>query len=129
MKRIFFSLCLVAVVCMLSGCGDASRLDLSRGYGDGLKLLHLSASSGASFQRIQAFARVLEEAEPLDKDASLFGYYPDYVLEIDMQGAGKQSAVVDVNGEYVDFYFSQDSTALYRSQVGAEEFLELVHQG
>ena len=91
-------------------------MDLSRGYGEHLKLLHLNASTSEKRERIQAFSRVILEAEPLDKSLSMFAYYPDYLLEITPWEGGKLTVIVDINGEYVDFYYQmciRDSRELF----------------
>ena len=75
---------------------------------------------------------MLEDAEPLDKDFSLFAYYPDYFLQINQAGSGTVGAVVDVNGDYIDFYYLGEDVAeepqLYRSHTTAADFKKLVHQ-
>lgn len=129
MKKI---LCLLAVasLCLCGGCSrpDSQTLDLSWGYGQGLKLLHLNASTEQNRQRMEGFARALEEADPLEKDFSLFAYYPDYRLELTENGQ-TTAAIVDVNGDYIDFFFlNSEQPQLYRSRTTAEEFRALVHQ-
>lgn len=128
MKKLFFGLCLFSLTLLLSGCDTASSLNLSQGYGNGLKLVHLSAGSGESYQRIEGFQAALENPAPLEKDASLFAYYPDFLLEIQTPGAQEPlQAVVDINGDFVDFYYVGQEDTLYRAQASAEEFLALVH--
>ncbi len=129
MKKCFWGLCLFLICMLLSGCETASRLDLTQGYGEGLKLIHLSAGSGEDLQRIYDFQAVLEDAEPLQKDPALFAYYPDYVLEIRFpDGQGDVSAVIDINDKFVDFYYAGQEDALYRAAMSAEDFLVLVHK-
>lgn len=130
-----FSLLLAAVLCVLcAGCTqpDSQTLDLYQGYGNNLKLIHLNASSAEKQERMDAFAQVLEDSQPLDKDFSLFAYYPDYCLELKKTGQASCVAVVDVNGEYIDFYYVGEDVAaephLYRSNVTADQFRKLVHQ-
>ena len=101
-------------------------LDLSHGYGQHTKLIHLNASSSQKAQRLEGFYQVLEDAEPLDKEFSLFTYYPDYLLELNRNGQ-TTTAYVDVNGQYIDFYYEGEEQ-LYRSHTTAEEFRQLVHQ-
>ena len=123
------ALLLAAVLFLLcAGCSqpDALTLDLFQGYGQHLKLIHLNASSGEKEERMEAFSQVLENAEPLDKSFSLFAYYPDYLLELNDNGQ-TTTAYVDVNGNYIDFYYDGEEQ-LYRSNVTAEEFKKLVHQ-
>ena len=108
MKKLLFSLCLFSLLLLLSGCESASRLNLSQGYGNGLKLVHLSAGSGETYQRITDFQAALENSTPLEKDPAL-------------------QAVVDINGDFVDFYYVGQEDTLYRAQASAEEFLALVH--
>ena len=111
---------------------DSQTLDLYQGYGNNLKLIHLNASSAEKQERMDAFAQVLEDSQPLDKDFSLFAYYPDYCLELKKTGQSSCVAVVDVNGEYIDFYYVGEDVAakpqLYRSNVTADQFRKLVHQ-
>ena len=130
-----FSLLLAAALCVLcAGCTqpDSQTLDLYQGYGNNLKLIHLNASSAEKQERMDAFAQVLEDSQPLDKDFSLFAYYPDYFLELKKTGQASCVAVVDVNGEYIDFYYVGEDVAaepqLYRSNVTADQFRKLVHQ-
>ena len=123
------ALLLAAVLSLLcAGCSqpDALTLDLFQGYGQHLKLIHLNASSGEKEERMEAFSQVLENAEPLDKSFSLFAYYPDYLLELNDNGQ-TTTAYVDVNGNYIDFYYDGEEQ-LYRSNVTAAEFQKLVHQ-
>ena len=133
MKRVC-SLLLACVLCAFcAGCSqpDALTLDLSQGYGRHTKLIHLNASSAEKEARLQAFYQVLEEADPLEKDPSLFAYYPDYLLELTDHGT-TTTAVVDINGDFIDFYYpsedGQEPQQLYRSHVTAPEFRKLVHQ-
>ena len=128
MKKLLFSLCLFSLLLLLSGCESASRLNLSQGYGNGLKLVHLSAGSGENYQRIADFQAALENSTPLEKDPALFAYYPDFLLEIQTPGVQEPlQAVVDINGDFVDFYYVGQEDTLYRAQASAEEFLALVH--
>ena len=109
MKRIC-SLLLACVLCAFcAGCSqpDALTLDLSQGYGRHTKLIHLNASSAEKEARLQAFYQVLEEAAPLEKDPSLFAYYPDYLLELTDHGT-TTTAVVDINGDFIDFYYPSE---------------------
>lgn len=132
MKR-FLSLLLAGTLAALcTGCSqpDSLTLDLSQGYGKHTKLIHLNASTAEKDQRLQGFYLVLEEADPLEKDFSLFAYYPDYLLELTDNGQ-TTTAIVDVNGDYIDFYYptEEDSTPqLYRSRTSATDFRKLVHQ-
>lgn len=132
MKR-FLSLLLAGTLAALcAGCSqpDSLTLDLSQGYGKHTKLIHLNASTAEKDQRLQGFYQVLEEADPLEKDFSLFAYYPDYLLEL-TNNDQTTTAIVDVNGDYIDFYYptEEDSTPqLYRSRTSAADFRKLVHQ-
>ena len=74
----------------------------------------------------RASTRCWRDAEPLDKEFSLFTYYPDYLLELNRNGQ-TTTAYVDVNGQYIDFYYEGEEQ-LYRSHTTAEEFRQLVHQ-
>ena len=127
MKKKALSLLLALGLCALcAGCTqpDALTLDLSHGYGQHTKLIHLNASSSQKAQRLEGFYQVLEDAEPLDKEFSLFTYYPDYLLELNRNGQ-TTTAYVDVNGQYIDY---EGEEQLYRSHTTAEEFRQLVHQ-
>jgi len=130
MKR---TLCLISAFILLllalSGCTvpDSRQLDLSQGYGRQTKLLHLNASTEKSRQRIEAFTALTEGAQPLEKDISLFAYYPDLTLTITRDGVEELSVVVDINGEWVDFHYTDD-TQLYRSQMSSGDLKKLVHQ-
>ena len=124
MKKVLCALLAAASLALCAGCSrpDAQTLDLLQGYGNQTKLLHLNASSSQKAQRIEGFCQVLEDAEPLDKDFSLFAYYPDYFLQINQAG----------NGDYIDFYYLGEDVAeepqLYRSHTTAADFKKLVHQ-
>ena len=134
MKKVLCALLAAASLALCAGCSrpDAQTLDLLQGYGNQTKLLHLNASSSQKAQRIECFCQVLEDAEPLDKDFSLFAYYPDYFLQINQAGSGTVGAIVDVNGDYIDFYYLGEDVAeepqLYRSHTTAADFKKLVHQ-
>ena len=134
MKKSRCVLLFCIMVLQLSGCSstpNSLQMDLSRGYGEHLKLLHLNASTSEKRERIQAFSRVILEAEPLDKSLSMFAYYPDYLLEITPWEGGKLTVIVDINGEYVDFYYPgpnpEGSGTIYRSNTSAAEFKRLIH--
>lgn len=129
MKKILCGICLFFLLMTLYGCETASQLDLTQGYGDGLKLIHLSAGSGEDLQRIYDFQAALQDSYPLDKPASLFSYYPDYKLEIRFPGGqGDVSAVIDINDRFVDFYYAGREDTLYRANMSVEDFLALVHR-
>ena len=134
MKKLLCIILLAAMACLLSGCDnpDSLQLDLSRGYGEHLKLIHLNASSSEKKERMEAFGDAVRNAEPLEKDFSMFAYYPDYLLEITPWENGETlTVVVDLNGDFVDFYYPgpypEQSNTIYRSQMTAEEFKILVH--
>lgn len=124
------------IICSFSGCSNPNsmQLDLAWGYGDHLRLIHLNASTDEKRERMEAFSQAIREAEPLEKKLSAFAYYPDYQLEITPWENGKKlTAIVDINGEYVDFYYPgpypQQSETIYRSQMSAKEFKTLIHCG
>lgn len=129
MKRILCALCVSALLLLLSGCSapDSLQLDLSQGYGRHTKLLHLNASTQKNRLRIEAFAALTEDAQPLDKDISLFAYYPDLTMTITRDGQAAPTIIVDINGDFVDFHYSGE-TLLYRSKMPALEFKGLLHQ-
>ena len=133
MKKVIALLLAAALCALCAGCTqpDSLTLDLSQGYGLHTKLIHLNASTAEKKERMEAFAQVLEESDPLDKDFSLFAYYPDYLLELHDNGQ-TTTAVVDVNGEFIDFHYPGDSLdepqQLYRSRITSDEFRKLVHQ-
>ena len=153
MRRIIAVLLAAGLLCFLAGCDnpDSLQLDLSRGYGEHLKLIHLNSNTEEKRERIETFAQVLTDAQPLDKDFSLFAYYPDYALKItgtaldydlDENGVMRDVslitgeglslyAIVDVNGDYVDFYIPDiaetDHPVIYRSAMTAKEFVKLVN--
>ena len=128
MKKTAALLFAAVLFLLCAGCSqpDALTLDLFQGYGQHLKLIHLNASSGEKEERMEAFSQVLENAELLDKSFSLFAYYPDYLLELNDNGQ-TTTAYVDVNGNYIDFYYDGEEQ-LYRSNGTAAEFKKLVHQ-
>ncbi len=136
MKKLFCIAAAAFSLCLLTGCSNPNsiQMDLYQGYGENLKLIHLNASSGEKRERMEAFLQVIENAEPLEKDLSLFAYYPDYKLELEgAEGfSGAITAIIDVNGDYIDFYYPgpypERSDAIYRSRTTAQEFTELVHQ-
>lgn len=157
MKKLLCLILAAAMACLLSGCRnpDSQQLDLYQGYGDHLKLIHLNASSAEKEERLSAFLRVLETGKPLEKDSSLFAYYPDYLLEISgrtlvSEGADSEgdapaftvaeaegrdvsiTVIVDINGDFVDFRFPGPAPAqsdiIYRSKTTSQEFKALVHQ-
>lgn len=131
MKKVILPLLLAALLLLTStGCSspDSWQLDLSQGCGAGMKLLHLNASTDARRQRLRDFEALLENAQPLDKDPSLFAYYPDYLLEITHDGQ-KTTVILDVNGEYLDFYYPEEGEGtIYRSLFTATDLRKLVHQ-
>ncbi len=130
MKKRMLLLLVTACAVLLAGCSSPNSLqiDLFHGYGEQLKLLHLNASNSERETRIRSFAQVLEESEPLEKDISLFAYYPDYRLEIEENGE-TTAAVVDINGDYVEFYYEDaEQPVIYRSTWSALEFNALVNQ-
>lgn len=129
MKKALFALCTAALLLLIFGCSspDSLQLDLFEGYGRQTKLLHLNASNAKDRQRIEAFAAVLEDAQPLEKDISLFAYYPDISITITRDGKAGPAAVVDINGDYVDFYYSGE-TQLYRSNTSSADLKKLIHQ-
>lgn len=127
-KRTLFLALLASALIALSGCSapNSLQLDLSQGYGNHNKLLHLNASNGSNRQRIEDFAAILENAAPLEKDAELFAYYPDYLLTISRKGQ-KTTALVDVNGSFVDFMLLEEEQ-VYRANISPQELKALVHQ-
>ena len=59
MKKSLCVLLFCIMVLQLSGCSstpNSLQMDLSRGYGEHLKLLHLNASTSEKRERIQAFS-------------------------------------------------------------------------
>lgn len=135
MKKTFYAiLSALALLCLLAGCSNpnALQLDLSQGYGRGVKLLHLNASTEAKRERIEALSGIAQDAQPLDKELAMFAYYPDYRLAVtaaSSESRGDLDVIVDINGEFVDFYdpAEGDSPTIYRSKMSAEEFRKLVH--
>lgn len=134
MKKLLCVLLFCILALQFSGCSstpNSLQMDLSRGYGEHLKLLHLNASTSGKRERIQAFSHVILEAEPLDKPLSMFAYYPDYLLEITPWEGGQLTVVVDINGDYVDFYYPgpnpERSSTIYRSHTSAADFKKLIH--
>ncbi len=155
MKRFLCGLLAACMlVCALSGCSNPNSLqmDLSQGYGQQIKLIHLNASASEKRERMEAFAQALADSKPLEKDLSMFAYYPDYRLELsgkaltaaaDQSGSGftvvdvpsgsgaTLTAIVDINGDFVDFYFPgpapEQSETIYRSAMAADDFKKLVH--
>lgn len=125
MKRLL-SFLLLALA--LGGCSvpNSLQLDLYQGFGQNMKLLHLNASNQKNRQRIEEFASIVEGAKPLEKDIGLFAYYPDYILEITRNGQ-KESVVLDINGEFLDFYYPNQQV-VYRSSMTVADFKKLLHK-
>lgn len=128
MKKALVPLLFAVMLTLFTGCSspDALQLDLSQGFGSQLKLLHLNASTSERRQRIEEFHTLLEKAQPLEKDFSMFAYYPDYRLELLADGQ-KTTVILDLNGEFVDFHYLDD-TVLYRSEFTAQDLKKLIHQ-
>ena len=126
---------LAGLLCLvLAGCQNpnALQMDLRQGYGDKLKLLHLNANDSENFQLMEDFGDVIRSGEALEKDISLFAYYPDYQLELSQwEGGQSLTVLIDLNGDYVDFIYPgptpEPDNTVYRSQVTAQEFLALVN--
>lgn len=129
MKRLTCAVLALLLLLTLCGCSppDSLQLDLTQGFGLQTKLLHLNASTEKNRQRIEGFAALTQDAQPLDKDISLFAYYPDLTLTITRDGQAGPTAVVDINGDHVDFYYSGE-TQLYRSKMSAADLKMLLHQ-
>ena len=144
MKRI---LCLMLICCLLAltftGCRvpNSLTLDLSRGTGDHLKLLHLNAATNANEQRIIAFGSVFAGAEPTEKEITRYGYFPEYLLEIrgaslDAEngftlnvGSGNIKVYVDLTGSVLEFSFPDgEDRTVYLAKTTAEDFMELINQ-
>lgn len=113
---------------LLTGCSvpNSLQLDLSQGFGQNMKLLHLNASNEKNRQRIEEFASIVDGAQPLEKNISFFAYYPDYILEITRNGR-TDSVVLDINGEFLDFHYP-DQQVIYRSAMTAADFKKLLHK-
>lgn len=128
MKKACCALLFALSLTLLTGCSspDALQLDLSQGFGSQLKLLHLNASTQERRRRIQDFHALLENAQPLEKDLSLFAYYPDYRLEL-LRDGERVTVIMDVNGEFVDFHYL-DEDVIYRSALSAKDLKRLIHQ-
>lgn len=109
------------------------QMDIYKGVQAELKLLHLNASNSQKKWQIEGIAQALRDAEAIEKDVSLFGYYPDFTVEVTLPDHPDQMirAVVDLNGEWVEFYYLENSAitgaGLYRSKVSAEDFLAYIH--
>lgn len=134
MKKMLCALLLCLMLLPLAGCGEkpnSMQLDVYRGADAQLKLLHLNISSTDKKERIEAFAKAIRNAEPIEKPMSLFAYYPDYTIEITPWEGGKLTVVVDVNGDWVDFYYPgpnpESSDTIYRSKMSAKEFNLLIN--
>lgn len=129
MKRLICALLALMLLLSLCGCStpDSLQLDLTQGFGLQTKLLHLNASTEKNRQRIEGFAALTQDAQPLDKDLSLFAYYPDLAMTITRDGEAGPTVIVDINGDHVDFYYSGE-TQLYRSKLSAMDLKELLHQ-
>ncbi len=151
MKKPLLLLFACLFLSLMIGCDspDTLKMDLYQGYGKQIKLIHLNASNEENRERMEAFAQALADAEPLEKDMSMFAYYPDYKLELSgkkltVNGTGftledvpgrdgvSLTAIVDLNGDFVDFCFPgpvpEQSGIIYRSAMPAEDFKKLVHQ-
>lgn len=140
---------LLLLSCTACTAPDDLKLDLYQGYHRELHLLHWNANSDENAERIETFAKMFEGAVALEKDISLFAYYPDYRLvvrgkslsyEVGEDGTlqniqvnddenGIITAVVDLNGDYVDFYLPDSETpdTIYRSPFTTTMLTLLVH--
>ncbi len=153
MRKLLSALLACLLLCGLGGCSSPNSLqmDLYQGYGKHTKLIHLNASSGENRNRMESFAQTLTSAQPLEKEFSMFAYYPDYQLElagkelvvsdgetsgfsirdVSGQNGATLTVVIDLNGDYVDFYFPgpapEASQTIYRSEMESAEFKKLVH--
>ena len=133
MRKLFLPLFAILLALLLCGCSndpDSLQLDLSRGYGSNLKLLHLNANSPTERTRIENFASAIQNASKLEKDASLFANYPDYLLSVKSAENSELnfSVVIDLNGDFLDFYYPDYPETLYRSEMTVDEFKKLVHR-
>ena len=135
MKKLLTLITAVIMAISLSACGtpDEFQLDIYKGVQAELKLMHLNASTSQKKWQIDGIAEALRNAEAIEKDVSLFGYYPDFTVEVTLPDSPDQilRAVVDLNGDWVEFYYLEDSAitgdGLYRSKVSAEDFLAYIH--
>lgn len=148
MKKLLCAVSAILLSISLAACTtpDSVQMDLYQGYGRQLKLIHLNASTGDKQERMLAFAEALTGAQQLEKSFDTFAYYPDYILEIkglsltkngdsytvDEAADGTITAVIDINGDYVDFYFPgpepEEANVIYRAAISARDFKKLVHQ-
>lgn len=135
MKK-FITLIAAAVLAIsFTACGtpDDFQLDIYKGVQAELKLLHLNASNSQKKWQMEGIAGALRDADSIEKDISLMGYYPDFTVEVTSPENPDQTirAVVDINGDWVEFYYLENSAitggGLYRSKVSAEDFLAFIH--
>lgn len=114
---------------------DYLQMDVYMGSGEELKLLHINASSEEKIAQIEGIRRAITEAEATEKTVDMMGFYPDYRVVIQEKDKETISAVVDINGDYVEFYFldpevdsgtgekaNENDAMVYRSKVTALEF-------
>jgi Type III secretory pathway, lipoprotein EscJ len=135
MKKTTFYLFFILLLCFFAGCTSPDSMQLSV-YNDAekeLKLLHLNASSSEKKQKIEAVYRIISDAEPIEKDLSLFAFYPDFAIDILMpENKGETvSVVLDLNDEYIDFYYPGPYPAadanIYRSSFHPDELKKIIH--
>gem|GEM_PF-1383343 len=135
MKKLLPLITAAIMVISFTACEtpDDFQLDIYKGAQAELKLLHLNANGSQKKWQIEGIAGALRDAEAIEKDISLFGYYPDFTVEVTSPENPAETirAVVDINGEWVEFYYMENSAitgeGLYRSKVSAEDFLAFIH--
>lgn len=119
----------------LVACGEKPSdmyMDIYNGNSRELKLLHVKANDATRIGQIEGILSAIEDAEEIDKPMDLFGYYPDYLIDICPRGTEEiLTVVVDLNGDYVEFYYPgpnpEPSEVVYRSSITAEEFSNFIN--
>lgn len=135
MKRLLPLITAAIMAVSFTACDipDDFQMDIYKGVQAELKILHLNASNSQKKWQIEGIAGALRDAEAIEKNISLFAYYPDFTVEVTSpeNPAKTIRAVVDINGEWVEFYYLENSAitdeGLYRSNVSAEDFLAFIH--
>lgn len=131
MKKVSCFLLILALLICLGSCRSPNtlQLDIYKGASTELKLLHVNASDAARKQQIEGITQAILKAEPTDKPLDLFAFYPDYTISVTdpANPQARLTVVLDLNGEWVEFYYPEENSVIYRSEITAAAFSALVN--